>query len=186
VAARRHGIPKARYRVQNWPAYKAGLRRRGDLTLWLDEAAVAGWQAPRRTALGSQVLRRQSDEGLDDVRADAACRLHHWLAHGYHRCAGRTRSAVDDQSDRRRDLPDQDDKAGRCTAVPASSSSVPASYMPLDPATAARKCEDGPHRWRGAAADAVGLHTLATAFRVPFPLIAPEYNRRKYGASLPF
>jgi hypothetical protein len=44
-AARRHHIPKARYRVQNWPAYEAGLKRRGDLTLWLDEAAIAEWQA---------------------------------------------------------------------------------------------------------------------------------------------
>jgi hypothetical protein len=34
-AARRHRIPKARYRVQNWPAYEAGLKWRGDLTLWL-------------------------------------------------------------------------------------------------------------------------------------------------------
>ena len=32
-AARRHRIPKTRYRVQNWPAYEAGLKRRGDLTL---------------------------------------------------------------------------------------------------------------------------------------------------------
>jgi hypothetical protein len=24
-AARRHRIPKARYRIQNWPAYEAGL-----------------------------------------------------------------------------------------------------------------------------------------------------------------
>ena len=53
-AARRHRIPKARYRVQNWPAYEAGLKRRGDLTLWLDEAAVAGWQAPWRTTPGGQ------------------------------------------------------------------------------------------------------------------------------------
>ena len=53
-AARRHRIPKARYRVQNWPAYEAGLRRRGDLTLWLDEDALAGWQAPRRTTPGGQ------------------------------------------------------------------------------------------------------------------------------------
>src|SRR3712207_4470601 len=52
--ARRHRIPTARYRVQNWPAYEAGLKRRGDLTLWLDEAAVAGWQAPRRTTPGGQ------------------------------------------------------------------------------------------------------------------------------------
>ncbi len=53
-AARRHRIPKARYWVQNWPAYEAGLKRRGDLTLWLDEDAVAGWQAPRRSTPGGQ------------------------------------------------------------------------------------------------------------------------------------
>ena len=55
-AARRHRIPRARYRVQNWPAYEAGLRRRGDLTFWLDEAALAGWRAPRRTTPGGQPL----------------------------------------------------------------------------------------------------------------------------------
>src|SRR3954451_7233448 len=53
-AARRHRIPKAHYRVRNWPAYEAGLKRRGDLTLWLDEAAIAGWQAPRRTTPGGR------------------------------------------------------------------------------------------------------------------------------------
>src|ERR687894_1025724 len=45
---------RARYRVRNWPAYEAGLKRRGDLTLWLDEAAVAGWQVPRRSTPGGQ------------------------------------------------------------------------------------------------------------------------------------
>ena len=53
-AARRHRIPKVRYRVQNWPAYEAGLKRRGDLTLWLDEDALTGWQAPRRSTPGGQ------------------------------------------------------------------------------------------------------------------------------------
>lgn len=47
-AARRHRLPEARHRVRNRPAYEAGLRRRGDLTLWLEEAAIAGWHAPRR------------------------------------------------------------------------------------------------------------------------------------------
>ncbi len=51
---RRHRIPQARYRVTNWPTYEAGLRRRGDLTFWLDEAALAGWSAPRRTTPGGQ------------------------------------------------------------------------------------------------------------------------------------
>ena len=51
-AARRHRIPRARYRVQNWPQHEAGLKRRGGLTLWIDEAAIAGWQAPKRTTPG--------------------------------------------------------------------------------------------------------------------------------------
>ncbi len=25
---------KSPYRIQNWPKYEAGLRRRGDLTIW--------------------------------------------------------------------------------------------------------------------------------------------------------
>jgi len=48
-AARRH-------RITNWPAYEAGLQRRGDLALWLDEAALAGWLAPRRSTPGGQPL----------------------------------------------------------------------------------------------------------------------------------
>ncbi len=38
------------------PAYEAGLRRRGDLTLWLDEAAVAGWSAAKRCTPGGQPI----------------------------------------------------------------------------------------------------------------------------------
>ncbi|WP_069352788.1 IS5 family transposase [Burkholderia cenocepacia] len=33
--------PKARYRVKNWPAYIAGLINRGNVTMWIDEAALA-------------------------------------------------------------------------------------------------------------------------------------------------
>jgi len=64
-AARRHRIPRARYRVRNWPAYDAGLRRRGDLTLWLDEIAIAGWQAAPRTTPGGQA--RYSDLAIELV-----------------------------------------------------------------------------------------------------------------------
>src|SRR4051794_5770358 len=64
-AARRHRIPLARYRVQNWPQYEAGLKRRGDLTLWIDEAAIAGWQASRRTTPGGQA--RYSDLAIQLV-----------------------------------------------------------------------------------------------------------------------
>src|SRR5438270_12620847 len=73
-AARRHRIPRARYRVQNWPQYEAGLKRRGDLTPWIDEAAIAGWQAPRRTTPGGQA--RYSDLAIQlAIGADAAARL---------------------------------------------------------------------------------------------------------------
>jgi hypothetical protein len=64
-AACRHRIPKTRYRIQNWPAYEAGLKRRGDLTLWLDESAIASWQAPRRTTPGGQA--RYSDAAIELV-----------------------------------------------------------------------------------------------------------------------
>jgi len=34
------------YRVRNWRQYEVGLRRRGDLTLWFSEEAIAAWRAP--------------------------------------------------------------------------------------------------------------------------------------------
>ena len=51
--------------MTNWPAYEAGLRRRGDLTFWLDEATLASWQAPRRTTPGGQP--RYSDLAIELV-----------------------------------------------------------------------------------------------------------------------
>jgi hypothetical protein len=32
--SRRHKIPKAKYRVMNWPEYDAALVKRGSLTVW--------------------------------------------------------------------------------------------------------------------------------------------------------
>ena len=64
-AARRHRVPKARHRVRNWRQYEARLRRRGDLALWLDEAALAGWRAPRRTTPGGQAW--HSDAAIEPV-----------------------------------------------------------------------------------------------------------------------
>src|SRR5215217_597991 len=43
---RRHKIPRARYRVQNWPEYDRALQRRGDLTVWVTPAAVAADRGP--------------------------------------------------------------------------------------------------------------------------------------------
>ena len=58
---------RARYRIRNWPQYEAGLKRRGDLTLWLDESAITEWQAPRRTTPGGQAL--YSDLAIELVLA---------------------------------------------------------------------------------------------------------------------
>jgi len=43
-AGRRHHIPKMSFKVRNWPAYEAALRRRGSLTLWIEDAALECWQ----------------------------------------------------------------------------------------------------------------------------------------------
>ena len=53
-ADRRDKIPKQRHRVTNWAEYNEGLRRRGDLTVWISEDALALWPAPRRTTRGGQ------------------------------------------------------------------------------------------------------------------------------------
>jgi hypothetical protein len=62
-AARRHHIPRARYKVTNWSAYEAGLRQRGSLTIWFSEEAVAAWQAAPRTTPGGQA--RYSDLAVE-------------------------------------------------------------------------------------------------------------------------
>ena len=49
---RRHKIPKARYRVENWPDYDAALRRRGDLVVWVTPEAIAAWTPPRSGSRG--------------------------------------------------------------------------------------------------------------------------------------
>ncbi len=44
--ARRHRIPRARYRVTNWPEYDGALQRRGSLTVWVTPEALAAWHPP--------------------------------------------------------------------------------------------------------------------------------------------
>ena len=47
--ARRHKIPRARYKVRNWPEYDRALQQRGSLTVWATPEALAAWHPPRRT-----------------------------------------------------------------------------------------------------------------------------------------
>src|SRR3954470_16738942 len=42
-----HKIPRARYRVQNWPEYDRALQRRGELTVWVTPEPIAAWCPPR-------------------------------------------------------------------------------------------------------------------------------------------
>jgi hypothetical protein len=54
--SRCHKIPKARYRVTNWPEYDAALVRRGSLTVWLTEEALSAWHAPATGERGGQAV----------------------------------------------------------------------------------------------------------------------------------
>jgi hypothetical protein len=62
-AARRDKIPRQKYRVTNWTEYNESLRRRGDLTVWISDDALALWLAPRRTQHGGQS--RYSDLAIE-------------------------------------------------------------------------------------------------------------------------
>ena len=53
---RRHKIPKVKYRITNWPEYAAARVRRGSLTVWITEEAVAAWQAPATGKRGGQPI----------------------------------------------------------------------------------------------------------------------------------
>src|SRR3954468_12275222 len=44
---RRHKIPRARYKVRNWPEYDRALQQQGSLTLWVTPEALAAWHPPR-------------------------------------------------------------------------------------------------------------------------------------------
>ena len=45
---------KTKYRVRNWSEYERGLKSRGDVTVWLSEAAVAAWTPPKSGQRGGQ------------------------------------------------------------------------------------------------------------------------------------
>jgi hypothetical protein len=53
-AARRHRIPRQRYRVMNWAEYDAALRQRGSLTVWFSQDGFAAWRAEPRITPGGQ------------------------------------------------------------------------------------------------------------------------------------
>jgi len=44
--ARRHRLPRARYKVTKWPAYDRALQQRGSLTVWVTPEALMAWYPP--------------------------------------------------------------------------------------------------------------------------------------------
>src|SRR4029078_12276412 len=44
---RRHKIPRACYKVRNWPEYDRALQQRGNLTVCVTPEALAAWPPPR-------------------------------------------------------------------------------------------------------------------------------------------
>ncbi len=60
---------KKPYRVSNWPAYEAGLRRRGSLTVWLGlepgQTSVPGWDPPARGAPKRGAQRKYSNHAIE-------------------------------------------------------------------------------------------------------------------------
>jgi hypothetical protein len=44
---RRHRIPRQQHKLTNWPAYDAGLRQRGSVTVLFSEEAIAAWARSR-------------------------------------------------------------------------------------------------------------------------------------------
>src|SRR5436305_6166845 len=77
---RRHKIPKAKYRVTNWPEYDCALVRRGSLTFWITEEAVEAWHAPATGERGAQpvyspiAIETRQRPGLSTDKRGHSCR----------------------------------------------------------------------------------------------------------------
>ncbi len=49
---RRHKFDKARFKVTNCSEYNESLRRRGDITIWIDDSVADAWSAPANNRRG--------------------------------------------------------------------------------------------------------------------------------------
>ena len=74
----RHKIPRARYKVVNWPEYDGALQQRGSLTVWVTPEALAAWHPPHTGQRGRPRLLGRGDRD----RSLAAPRLWSSMAAG--------------------------------------------------------------------------------------------------------
>src|ERR1700694_4130531 len=56
TADRRHKFSGAKYQVTNWADYDAALVRRGNLTGWVTDEALAGWHVPATGKRGGPLV----------------------------------------------------------------------------------------------------------------------------------
>lgn len=54
------------YRIRNWAEYNAGLKQRGSITFWLDEAAIDNWLSQDKTG-NRGASRKYSDGAIQTV-----------------------------------------------------------------------------------------------------------------------
>lgn len=61
--------------MTNWPEYNEALRRRRDLTVWLEAGAADAWRAPKRGGGGGQP--KYSDFAIEGIAKlfDVGCKL---------------------------------------------------------------------------------------------------------------
>ena len=62
---RRHHIGKMKFKISNWSSYDEGLRQRGSLTFWIEEAVLRSWYAAPRTTPGGQPV--YADETIEMI-----------------------------------------------------------------------------------------------------------------------
>jgi IS5 family transposase len=58
-----HPKYKTKYRVNNWPEYDRALVQRGDITLWISDAAISSWNPAPTGRRGAQ--RKFSDHAIE-------------------------------------------------------------------------------------------------------------------------
>ena len=60
-------VPKQRYKLSNWSEYSDGLRRRGEIDVWLSEEAISLWGPCGRTtkSVNSKLDLVRKNGGLD-------------------------------------------------------------------------------------------------------------------------